>query len=48
MKQRKSQKQNDAKPEPALARAEALSRGLFPHQIEGLAFLRRGASSPTR
>jgi SWI/SNF-related matrix-associated actin-dependent regulator 1 of chromatin subfamily A len=25
--------------EPALARAEDLSRGLFPHQIEGLAFL---------
>jgi SWI/SNF-related matrix-associated actin-dependent regulator 1 of chromatin subfamily A len=25
--------------EPALARAEALSRGLYPHQIEGLAFL---------
>jgi SWI/SNF-related matrix-associated actin-dependent regulator 1 of chromatin subfamily A len=39
VKPRKAQKQNGAKPEPALARAEALSRGLFPHQVEGLAFL---------
>jgi SWI/SNF-related matrix-associated actin-dependent regulator 1 of chromatin subfamily A len=39
MNQRKAPKQHHGKPEPDLARAEALSRGLFPHQIEGLAFL---------